>query len=834
MKSPQTDFFPPRPASKPMVYAYSEPAYPGLLKVGYTAKQRVEDRVRQQFPTLKPTEHPYVITVAESAEGYNGANFTDKDVHQYLRAQGFKNPNGEWFECTKDDVEAAILAVKTGNINVEHRTEDFNLRPEQTDAVERTAYYFEAEKMVNPGKTPQYLWNAKMRFGKTFATYQLAKKMGLHKLLVITFKPAVQASWKEDLNSHIDFEGWQFVSVKDSDVVSQIDNTKPLVAFGSFQDLLGKNPLGGIKTKNEWIHAMNWDLIVFDEYHFGAWREAAKGLTDADEDNEKDMTKEMDLLDENILPITTDYKLYLSGTPFRAIATGEFVEDQIFNWTYSDEQQAKEDWNEPGELNPYAALPRMVMMTYQMPESVTQVALGGEYDEFDLGEFFRAEGDGKDARFKHASEVQRWLDILRQKAEISTVEQLKMGAERPPLPYADTRLLPLISHSLWYLPRVNSCYAMANLLNERQNNFYQDYKIIVAAGTQAGVGVDALRPVEEAMGDPLKTKSITLTCGKLTTGVTVRPWTAIFMLRNLVSPESYFQAAFRVQSPWVIKSEDATKPDEIIKRECYVFDFAPNRALRQIFDYSCELNVQETNTEHKVSEFIKFLPVLAFDGSHMMRLNAGALMDMALSGTTANLLARKWESALLVNVDNFTLKKIMDNQAALDAIFKIEGFRSLGDNILETIVNKSEKIKDAKSIDDELSKDDKKKAKKELSKEEKELKSLRKQVQEKLIKFATRIPIFMYLTDFREQTLKDVITQLEPGLFKKVTGLEVEDFNLLVQLGVFNAPQMNDAVYKFRRYEDSSLTYAGIDRHEGEKVGGWDTQMTMEEFLLTQ
>jgi hypothetical protein len=310
--------------------------------------------------------------------------------------------------------------------------------------------------------------------------------------------------------------------------------------------------------------------------------------------------------------------------------------------------------------------------------------------------------------------------------------------------------------------------------------------------------------------------------------VTVRPWTGILMLRNSSSPETYFQAAFRVQSPWTVRNLDGRSPndEQIIKEECYVFDFAPDRALRQIADYSCRLNANEANPERKVEEFISFLPVLAYDGSSMKEMDAAGILDMAMSGTTATLLARRWESALLVNVDNDTLRRLMDSRKAIDALMGIEGFRNLNQDI-ETIINKSEAVtKTRKEANDEkLSA----KERKELTEEEKKYKGLRKQIQEKLVKFATRVPIFMYLTDYRERSLRDVITQLEPGLFKKVTGLAVKDFELLVSLGVFNSALMNDAVYKFKRYEDSSLSYTGIDKHEGEDIGLYDTVITRED-----
>jgi hypothetical protein len=433
------------------------------------------------------------------------------------------------------------------------------------------------------------------------------------------------------------------------------------------------------------------------------------------------------------------------------------------------------------------------------------------------------------AEFIYKNEVQKWLDLIRGGYTENIVSDLKLKGEKPPMPFSHAPLLKTLTHTFWFLPSVASCHAMKNLLEERQNRFYHDYRIIVAAGTEAGIGVDALYPVQKAMDNPMETKTITLSCGKLTTGVSVKPWSGIFMLRNSSSPETYFQAAFRVQTPWTIKNPDSQSPNrmDILKEECYVFDFAPDRALRQIADYSCRLNVEESNPEKKVEEFINFLPVLAYDGSHMKQIDAAGILDIAMSGTSATLLARRWESALLVNVDNDTLRRLMANPEAMSALMKIEGFRNLNQDIA-TIINKSEAVKKAKKEANE--KELTAKEKKELTDEEKEYKSLRKKIQEKLIKFATRVPVFMYLTDYRERSLKDVITQLEPGLFLKVTGLSVKDFDLLVSLNVFNSALMNDAIYKFKRYEDASLEYVGINRHVGDSVGLFDTVLSREDY----
>ena len=826
------EFFPLRPEAHPMIYAYedSNPEYKELLKIGYTAIN-VEQRVAQQYPTKRPDgKIPYRIVFAESAMYSDGGTFSDRDVHRALTKRGFTSAGGEWFRCSVNDVRAAYIAVRDGVENVENRTRDFKMRPEQEEAVVKTIEYYKSAIKERTTRSAKFLWNAKMRFGKTFASYQLAKRMGLNRILILTFKPAVQSAWEEDLLTHVEFEGWQFISRSSNLTYEEADLSHPIVCFGSFQDYLGTNDSGGIKAKNEWVHSTNWDLVIFDEYHFGAWRENARKLFELEDEDaydsldiEKYKEQEADnAYNETFLPITTSRYLYLSGTPFRAINSGEFIEDQIYNWTYSDEQRAKENWgSNPG--NPYFSLPRMVMMTYKIPDNIRQIAMQGEFDEFDLNVFFSAKGRGNDAKFIFEEYVQKWLDLIRGAYLGTTTDDLKLGAKKPEMPFSNNRLLSILTHTLWFLPNVASCFAMHNLLKKRNNSFFHDYNVNVCAGSGAGVGVDALKPVLQSMGDPLKTKTITLSCGKLTTGVTIKPWTGIFMLRNLSSPETYFQAAFRVQSPWDIDGGAGNR--EIMKQECYVFDFALDRALKQISDYSCRLNVNEGNPEKKVEEFINFLPVIAYDGSTMRQISASDILDIAMAGTSATLLARRWESALLVNVDNETLARLMSNEDAMRALMNIEGFRSLNNDI-ETIINLTDKVKKTKAKGEKLTP----KEKTELSDEEKEYKSKRKLIQEKLIKFATRVPVFMYLTDFREYSLKDVITQLEPGLFKRVTGLNVKDFELLISLGVFNGALMNDAVYKFKRYEDSSLSYAGIDKHKDEKVGGFDTVLTREEF----
>lgn len=844
MPRPIDDVLPAKPEARPRIYAYSidDPAHEGLLKVGHTT-QDVKVRVAQQLKTAAITN--YEIVLDEPADRPDGTVFRDFDVRDRLKQRGHANPTLEWMHCTVDDVRNAIAELRAGrSFNGTHHA-IFPMRAEQESAVEKTFRYFLSRWAEDADAVPEFLWNAKMRFGKTFTTYQLAKRLEAKRVLVVTFKPAVEQAWDTDLKTHVDFTGWQYLSRATGGDPASVDPYQPLVFFGSFQDLMGRDAAGNFKAKHKWLTEVTWDLVVFDEYHFGAWRDAARELFEGEDEVVRKKATDLEFTpaeetfaeeleeqgseEDAFVPIKARSYLYLSGTPFKVLREGRFIEEQIYNWTYTDEQRAKADFaaRHPSHPNPYAALPEMRLLTYQMPDELIAIASQGEFDEFDLNAFFEAKGTGPDAQFVHKDDVQKWLDIIRGSYLPTQVDALKAGT-RPPFPYSDTRLLPYLQHSIWMLPRTASCAAMANLLAEPQNSFWHDYRVVNVSAPGIGVGLDALPPVTEAIGSGFDTKTITLTVGKLTTGVTVPQWSSILMLRNLQAPETYFQAAFRVQSPWTIRNPNGDDPHEeaILKPVCFVFDFAPTRALRQISEYGRGLAPENPNPERAVEELVSFLPVLAYDGSNMTQVDAAGILDIAMSGTSATLLARKWESAVLVNVDNATLKKIMESDAAMQAVMNIEGFRALGANVFETVVNKSEAVsKTKKEKGDDITSAEKK----ELSAEEKEYKSKRKQIQEKLIKFATRIPAFMYLTDFRENTLYDVITKIEPELFQAVTGLTVEDFNLLVSLGVFNAGHMNQAVFAFRRYEDASLSYTGIESHPGTtRIGLYDTVVAVE------
>lgn len=814
----------------PKIYVYTTPEYAkrkwsgskegvGLVKVGYT-ERNVEARMREHFPTKGPDKEPYKILLVEDAFTKDEKFFTDHAIHKILSDSGFNRVGGEWFECSVSDVKRAILQQRLGKPLEDSRTHDFQMRPEQVDAVTITKKYFERE-MKRGSKSPHFLWNAKMRFGKTFAAYQLANAMKWKRVMVLTYKPAVEREWRQELTSHVDFQGWQFLGRGDN--FNSIDEKKPLVWFASFQDILGKSSVGGIKARFEAAHLMDWDCIMLDEYHFGAWRESAKELYDSDV-SESQIEEEFS---EEKFPLTTKSFLYLTGTPFRALANGEFLEDQIFTWSYIDEQRAKSEWEE-ALTNPYLELPQMVLMTYQLPDEVRNIALKGEFNEFDLNEFFKAEElkdkKGTEAyQFAHKTEVQMWLSLIRGQY-LKAGFKPDLGGTKPPLPYADTELLAYLNHSFWFLPSVASCYAMAALLREPTNNFFSDYKIVVAAGTQAGIGIEALSPVLNAIGQGQDTKTITLSCGKLTTGVSIPQWCGMFMLRNTSSPETYFQTAFRVQTPWSVSNVDKTDPKtrEVLKEKCYIFDFAPNRALKLITEYSSRLDLSDTSqVEDKIKDFLNFLPVLAYDGFSMTPLDPRELMDIAASGIGATMLARRWQSPQLVRVDNDTMERLLNNPDIIKALEGIEAFRNLGKDLTKVINSEKALAK--------IGREKKPKSPEDKGKEKENMK-FKRELRENLLKFVSRVPVFMYLTDYHEETLKDVVTQLERSLFTKVTGLKIRDFEKMCEIGVFNAQAMNSAIFSFKRFELGSLHYAGGGT-ELENIGLFDTTVSAIEAL---
>ena len=815
----------PRPDSKPILYAFSDTRWPGALRIGQT-NNTIEQRMDQHYPTKLPSK-PYKVEVVKPRYKNDKSVFTDGQFMKYLQnscnVQKCLEASDDnkidkkhcWFKLNKEDFESYYNTFTRDLEPCKDRDYGFSLREEQEEAVNMTFKYFNENKADK--SQLRFLWNAKMRFGKTFATYKLAEKMKWQKIIVLTWQPYVIDAWKDDLERHIDFKDWNFYH-KDNIPKDKKNLKTPYVLFGSFQDYtMCDKKTKSIKSRNKWVSQSDWDCVILDEYHYGAWRDKSQRFVSKVEEDIPDeivnMSEDDSFLDK--FPIKAPHCLCLSGTPFRAIATGEFLENQIFNWTYQDEQRKKAEWKGK-ETNPYTELPTVKLLSYQIPNSVKNLAMNTNFNEFDLNKFFKANKKGKKAEFEDKDSVQKWLDFIRGSLMDDAEDALKTKKyKKVAFPFRDTTLLQVLNHTLWVLPSINSCHAMKNLLEERQNIFFLDYKIVVVAGSNKKLG-----DIYEAMGDdPVTSKTITLTALKFTMGVTVRPWSGILMLNNVGSAQRYFQTAFRAQSPWYTTDTEKNKK-VLLKEDCYIVDFDPNRSAHLIYDYVSELStVDRRNIDQRLSEFLNYLPVYEYDGMTMQRLDVTSLSAIAHQEISASMIARSWGDPQLIDLRNDTLEALLNDEDTLEALMNLEDFKSLKEDI-GMIITKTREIKKRREKDQTTSIEDKK-----IAEGEKEYVNKRKQIRKKLLKFNNRIPVFMYLTDYREETLEDVITQIDKKLFTKVTNITQPVFRKLVSIGVFPRSKMNKHVLSFRNVENNSLEYLGVDSHISDKIGGWDVKI---------
>jgi len=408
--------------------------------------------------------------------------------------------------------------------------------------------------------------------------------------------------------------------------------------------------------------------------------------------------------------------------------------------------------------------------------------------------------------------------MLRGRLTQSATEKL-LNNFRPPFPYSDARFTGAVDHTVWFLPTVASCHAMKAALE--QHPFFRDFLIHVAAGNAAKMGAEAKAPVDQMLTRAAASgkQTITLSCGKLMTGVTVPQWGAILILRSLKSPESYFQAAFRVQSPWVARNDDGTR--SVKKETCFVFDFDPNRALTLVYQYGTKVaGGSATNSPAEViEELVTFLPIFAFDGGRMDPVDVDAVMDWGTAGAGAAMLAKRWGSPRLIDLSEDVLRKLLAHSDLVDRLEQMEDFRSLREDASK-IIAQSQKVRNRqkpKSVEREPEEPEVAAARKAKGEQTRSLRA-------KLLKFVQRIPVFMYLTDFREQALVDVIESLDTQLFEKVTGLTLADFHRLSEVGVFQAAHMNEAIWQFRLFERVSLEYLvkGNEASVASTVGLWD------------
>ncbi|MGN6816543.1 MAG: hypothetical protein ACTHK3_10750 [Solirubrobacterales bacterium] len=517
------------------------------------------------------------------------------------------------------------------------------------------------------------------------------------------------------------------------------------------------------------------------------------------------------------LGITAANLLYLSGTPFRAITGGEFTEDAIFNWTYVDEQRAKQNWDDPARPNPYLDLPRMELYTYGLGSEALAFAEDGEFSGFSLSEYFRASkvGEGRDTgpgvyAFEDPGRVSEFLWMLRGKLGDQMKTQVTVKKSR--FPYEDPTFTAAIEHSVWSSPPASRCGICSRGISASATSRSSSRRAEPWDRAPPRSRRSKRRSARRRRGIA-RAPSLS-SCGKLMTGVTVPEWGAILMLCSLKSPETYFQAAFRVQSPF-----DGEGNLDVRKPCCYVFEFDPNRALSLVAEYAAQHATEAIpDPSESLGKLLDYLPIFAFSGGAMERLEAAEVLNWATAGIGAAALARRWDSPLLVDVNQRTLAAVLEHPGLLETLGQIEDFRALVTNA-EHIVTSTKELNQAKREQGKLEPGQKR----QQQETSKQLRDIRKKLQ----KFLARIPIFMYATDFREEALKHVIESLDPTLFERVTGLTIRDFKTLSDLGLFNIARMNAAIYQFRQFERASLEYTEIEasEHKERRVGLWNRTM---------
>lgn len=608
-----------------MIYAYTTPndiSHRGWTKIGYTDRQSVEDRIKQQTHTADVKAEILWKGNARYQDG-SDETFTDHDFHDYLTSKRHieRKPKTEWFHVDGDTSHQYFYKFTERDFSdvQENNGTQYELRQEQQQAVDQTVSYF-----LKHGKGSEFLWNAKPRFGKTLTTYDLVRQMNMQNILVVTNRPSIANSWFDDFDKFIAWQtNFKFVSETDAlknrpvlsrdEFINTISDGKEYgqIAFESLQGLKGSVYFGGNYDKLKWISELNWDLLVIDEAHEGV-----------------DTYKTDKAFDK----IKRKYTLHLTGTPFKALAKGKFASDQIYNWSYADEQQAKLDWdeNQEGSSNPYEVMPQLNMYTYQVSammadELKEKVKLddGDQVDPaFDLNEFFRTKENGK---FVYDEAVDRFLDAL---------------TKQEKYPFSTPELRQELAHTFWLLNRVDSAKALAKKL--KAHDVFGEYELVLAAGDgkldDDQLNEDQLEQANEKSFDKVQRaiathdKTITLSVGQLTTGVTIKPWSGVLMLSSMKSPSEYMQAAFRAQNPYTFDRDG----ELVQKQNAYVFDFDPTRTLTIFDEFANNLlektaNGRGTAEEHEanIRHLLNFFPVIGEDeDGKMVELDAKQVMSI--------------------------------------------------------------------------------------------------------------------------------------------------------------------------------------------------------------
>lgn len=629
------------PLKPKLIYVYRIPdeAHRGILKIGeasckfspnYLALQpnstelnaAARERINHQTQTAGVRYELLHTEITAHFRNGGVCSFNDKDVHEVLLRSGIKrkvfdtvNNANEWFHCDLETAKAAIAAVKEGRRSLRpgEITEDRSpiiFRPEQEEAIAKTIKQFK--------KGNQMLWNAKMRFGKTLTALKVVREMKFGRTLILTHRPVVDAGWFEDFGKiFYDLPNYQYGSKHKGESFRSLEMQHTqhgvnYVYFASMQDLRGSETVGGKFDKNDELFSAPWDLIIVDEAHEGTQTELGKAVM-------KELTKEKTKV------------LRLSGTPFNLL--DDFKEDEIYTWDYVMEQRAKAQWDidHPGDHNPYSGLPRLNIYTYDLGRLMNEYA--DEDIAFNFREFFRVNDNGE---FVHRSHVQNFLDLLTKTDEESMY------------PFANKRYRDIFRHTLWMVPGVDAAKALAKLLrNHPVFGLFDKIVNVAGEGDEEKNYNDALKEVENAIGpDPDKTRTITLSCGRLTTGVSVKPWTGVFMLSGSfnTAASAYMQTIFRVQTPATINGR--------VKEDCYVFDFAPDRTLKVLAEtakISTKAGKQSTGERQQLGEFLNFCPIISIEGSQMKKLDTEHMLQQLKRVYVERVVQNGFEDGYLYN-----------------------------------------------------------------------------------------------------------------------------------------------------------------------------------------
>ena len=783
-----------------------------LLKVGHCLKGRYKQRINEQFNSSNP-EQPIILWVKDLPEGK-----TDKHIHQQLRDNGVKQKDDgagkEWFYAILEDVKKAYNQVVYG-IN---RVDNFSLRKEQKEAVELAVKWFQKKhphRIIDASTHKnRFLLNAKMRFGKCFTGIHIAKAIKAQKTIVVTYKPRVIGEWLEAVNKHKDFNGWTGIRAKQGESQNELyinssgdfpNYDGSLVLCISLQDLdIDEN--GIVKDRLKEVLNIQWDLLIFDEVHFGGRTDRVK----------------------NILKyLKPKYRLDLSGTPFRLIGAVDFCPEQVFTYSYLDEQKNKEEEikNDPEEKEDfiYRQMPDLNLSTIEITDGdikeQREKFMTSDDRDFALNELFKT----KKSNFVHNDSVNHFLENLSNRQHGATALSVygKLGEQLG---------LPSKKHSVWWLSRVQSIKCLIKKL--KSHPIFSQYEIIDATGGKSGDDCsdeelsestfaknkqDIIKKIEDVNSGKInKTGTITLTCKKFLTGVTIKQWNSILILNDIESAESYFQAIFRVQSAWFDKN---TK--KLLKPTGYVFDFAISRCLRTTYDYasaltdqldqqdSYKLKIFRDNEKRVIEGLCKTLDIKQFyEGSLTSNpITAREIFEAVSSEGSKVALAKRITSDALVSFPSLAL--LEHHPHLYEALKNVKGYRTQQSGKLEDLVHLGKKAKKQQLEKERVNGDDEQ-AERDYKEFVDKEKNKEKQKQKKwyatqIKRLAICMADFVYMTKFREYKIDHVIETKDSGFFKIVTGISKDEFKELCDKGFIHRESLNRIVREFRRQEESSL-----------------------------